>query len=91
MTEAYTVVFLEELKQLVVTCPAKDCGTAIEFDVTEKRAPSKCPSCGQEFGTIDGGLHAAIGAYRKFFHDMAGFGLKPRFRIRIDPLVVPRH
>ena len=85
VTESYTVVFLEELKHMVVTCPAKDCGTAIEFDVTEKRPPSKCPSCGEEFGSFDDNLHGAIAAYRKFYQEMRKFALNPRFRIRVDP------
>jgi IBR domain, a half RING-finger domain len=84
MTETFTIVQLEELKRMVVTCPAKDCGTAIEFDATEKRPPSKCPSCGAEFGAIHENLHAAIAHFRKFYQEMTSFGLKPRFRIRVD-------
>jgi len=84
MTETFTIVQLEELTRMTVTCPAKDCGTAIEFDVIEKRPPSKCPSCGAEFGTMEENLHVAIAACRKFYQEMTRFGLQACFRVRED-------
>jgi phage FluMu protein Com len=84
MREKFTLVPVNELTVLEITCPK--CKTIVVFDLIQGKAffHDQCPFCPNLYNGITGKFSEALQAYKKFHGTLDSLGFAPHFRLKED-------